>query len=163
MCSLEQEDGPPNPIEPGLAGNFLHHGEGLPALIPNREPDSLQELHPAFPVRYSLLNPRIAQSHPPEFVVAGLPEKVPQQAFDHVYGGRGRRRVGGEVRDGARAGAPRRSETAVEVLGDGELGRERVSAAGARDGGGGRDAVRVGAAGGGGGGDEGRERGEICC
>jgi hypothetical protein len=58
----------------------------------------------------------------------------------------------------ARAGAPCRREAAVEVLGDGDLGRERISAAGASDGGGGRGAVRIWTTGGG---DEGREGGEI--
>ena len=159
MCPLEQDDGPPDPIEPRVPGHFVHHGEGFSALISDPEPDGLQELHPAFPVRHGLFDPRVAQPHPPELVVLGLPQQVAQQAFDHLHGGRGRGRVGGEVRGGARAGAPCRREAAVEMLGDGDLGRERVSAAGASDDGGGRGAVRIWTAGGGG--DEGREGGGI--
>lgn len=107
MCPLEQEEGPPDTVEPGVAGHFVHHGEGLPALIPDPEPDGLQELRAAFSVRHGLLDPRVAQPHPPELVVAGLPEQVAQQAFDHFNGSGRRGWVGSEVRGGARAGAPR--------------------------------------------------------
>jgi hypothetical protein len=107
VCPLEQEEGPPDTVEPGVAGHFVHHGEGLPALIPDPEPDGLQELRAAFSVRHGLLDPRVAQPHPPELVVAGLPEQVAQQAFDHFNGSGRRGWVGSEVRGGARAGAPR--------------------------------------------------------
>jgi hypothetical protein len=102
VCPLEQEDDPPDPIEPCVPGHFVHHGEGFSALISDPEPDGLQERHPAFPVRHRLFDPRVAQPHPPELVVLGLPQQVAQQAFDHLHGGRGRGRVGGEVRGSAR-------------------------------------------------------------
>ena len=84
MLPLEQEDGPPDPVELRLAWHLVHHGEGLPALIPDREADGLQELHPTIPVRQGLLDPRVAQSHLPELIVAGLPKQIAQQAFDHL-------------------------------------------------------------------------------
>lgn len=154
--SLEQEHGPSDPAEPGVAGHLVHHREEPSVLVPDPEADGLEELHPALSVRDGLLDPRVAQPHPPELVAPGIPEQVAQQALEHLDGGGGRGRVGGEVRGGARAGAPRRREAPIEVLGDRELGAERVPAARARDGG---RAVCVGAAGGGG--DEGREGGEF--
>ena len=135
MCPLEQEHGPPDPAEPRIAGHIVHHREELPSLFPDPEPNGLQELHPALPVRHSLLDPRVAQPHPPKLVAAGLLKQVAQQALEHLHGGRGRGRVGGEVRGGAYAGAPRRREAPVEVLGYRQLGPERIPAARARDGG----------------------------
>ena len=155
MGPLKQENSPPDPAKPRVVGRLVHHREELPALIPDREPHRLEEVQPALPVRDGLLDPRVPEPDPPELVVPGLLEQVPEQLLRHLHGGRGR--VAREVRGRARAGAASRREAAVEVLGDGVLGGEGVAAVGARDG---VAAVRIWAAGGGGG-DERGEGGEI--